>query len=191
MNRVLLFSLFSLLLLGIACKTTQTTGPKVSNALPDGEVIAPQTPESLGKTTLNPANGYMVQVTVDGPGSGYEQFEQQLREGQFAYYSQAQNMNEIVLNLENDNARLYLGMNFEGKEKRQHLFGERGTLPAMKISLTNAKGNFEGRVTSGYLTIEHYDEKQGVIMGGFLIKADLNRQLHELSGSFMMPLQVR
>jgi hypothetical protein len=190
MNRSLIFSLTMALLTGTSCKTALTTEPRIVSAMPQGEVVTSDTPEPLGKTAVDPAKGYSFNVTINGA-SGLDSYQWTLREGQYAYYSPASNTNEIAIHMENDNARLYLGMNFEGKEKRQHNFGEPGSLPAMKVSVTNNQGEFSGRVTSGYLSIDLYDEKRGIIMGSFLLKAALNREDHELSGSFMMPLQIR
>ena len=191
MTRTLIPILVLALFAGTACKTTQPAESRISSASPQGEVITGETHEPLHKTALNPAQSFSFHVTIDGPGSGYEVYEWTLREGQVAHYSSASNANEIALYMEKDNGRLYLGMNFEGNANRQHTFGEMGSLPAMKVSVTNVQGEFVGRVSSGYLSIDLYDTNRGIIMGTFLVQADLNRATHELSGSFMMPLQVR
>lgn len=191
MNRTLIPILIFALLAATACKTPQPAESRISSATPQGEVITGETPQPLGKTRLDPAQGFSFNITIDGPDSGYEVYEWALREGQVAYYSPASNTGEIALHMEKDNGRLYLGMNFEGNKPQQHVFGEQGSLPAMKVSVGNGQGEFVGRVTSGYLSIDLYDTNRGIIMGTFLVKADLNRATHELSGSFMMPLRVR
>lgn len=196
MKLILISILAGLLLTISACKTPKTTEtrPQVTEAVapPKGEVILGEEGKAfIGQSAIDPRKGYFVSLMVSGPTVGSEIFESQLQEGQAVFYDPATRINEMVLNMEQENARLYLGLNFEGNKKGNYPFAEGGRMPTLKLSVTTRQGEASGRVEAGLLSLDSYEEKAGFIIGKIQAQVNLSGQRHQISGSFMLPLQSR
>lgn len=194
MKLILIPILTGLLLTISACKTPKATETRTqvteAVATPKGEVIlGEEGKEFIGQSAIDPRKGYFVSLMVSGPTVGSEIFESQLQEGQAVFYDPATGINEMVLNMEQENARLYLGLNFEGNKKGNYPFAEGGRMPTMKLSVTTRQGEVNGRVEAGLLSLDSYEEKAGFIIGKIQAQVNLSGQRHQVSGSFMLPLQ--
>lgn len=196
MKLILIPILAGLLFTISACKTPKATetSPQVTEAVapPKGEVVlGEEGKEFIGQSAIDPRKGYFVSLMVAGPTVGSETFESALQEGQAIFYNPATGVNEMVLNMEQENARLYLGLNFEGNKKGNYPFAEGGRMPTMKLSITTRDGEASGRVEAGLLSIDNYEERSGFIIGKIQARVNLSGQMHQVSGSFMLPLQSR